>query len=216
MPRPSLPQSVRASAAASVVACTAGLGGNSQTNSAQAAPVWIDAPHLEGTQQPDSFHDYDFGLADFDQDGQDDFMLFYYFNAWTIYAGIGSEDNGDILYSSATQISTSWSITPEVFASRENVYNAAIAYTPLPRPVGVISAEDMQDQYGSRSFLGSVFKGGDGQTYAGYLELELFDNGDWTQASITIYDAGYALVPEPSSFALLGLGGLLLARRRRG
>ena len=59
-----------------------------------------------------------------------------------------------------------------------------------------------------------------GGVTARYVALEIMSrhsgNVDPNSGRIGFAEAGFDVVPEPSSLALLGLGGLLIARRRRG
>ena len=58
-----------------------------------------------------------------------------------------------------------------------------------------------------------------GGTYAGVrsVELEITDKvNDATSGFVAIRELGFEQIPEPSSLALMALGGLLIARRRRG
>lgn len=48
---------------------------------------------------------------------------------------------------------------------------------------------------------------------ATHIRMDYFDSGQWAMISEVDFDG--TLVPEPSSLALLGLGGLFVARRRR-
>jgi len=48
-----------------------------------------------------------------------------------------------------------------------------------------------------------------------YIETTNLGSSNTAQARPILDDFGFILVPEPSSLALLGLGGLLIARRRR-
>lgn len=59
---------------------------------------------------------------------------------------------------------------------------------------------------------GDVPAGGDGT----FILADKRDIYDETGGSEFVFSYNYTTVPEPTSLALLGLGGLLIARRRRG
>lgn len=226
MPQRVLPKSVRATAAASVVTCTAGLVAG---QSSEAAPIWNEASQLEGTHQAtEPFFDVPLIQADFDQDGLRDFSILFYAalgRYFELYSGVGiNTRQADVIFqpgseefiASSVTDSTFWTYRPEIFADRNEVFAAGQDFEPLSRPITNIYSRGIQDEFSDRGFMGLVFDGANEETYVGYLDLELeLDTDELAQSSLTIYDAGYALIPEPSSLALLGLGGLLLARRRR-
>lgn len=220
MPRSPLPKSVRLSAAASVVACTAGMTG--QTAQAAAMPVWIDHPAAEGVYTPDEAFDR-LLTVDFDSDGKIDFSLYYYFG---FRFDARSTNTGDAIYNQSSDILHEGiiptdpfprqRITASIFDNRDEVFAAALGYTPFPESVTYIfTSPDVGSLTDSRGLLGGTFEGGDGSTYAGYFDFEIVTDNNLGVDSLTIYDAGFALIPEPSSLAFLCLGGLLLARRRR-
>lgn len=73
----------------------------------------------------------------------------------------------------------------------------------------VFFANVVVDGSGNISFLGNADDAGDGLTYAAGAP-------DTEAHRLQLNSIQLQLVPEPSSLALLGLGGLLIARRRRG
>ena len=78
-------------------------------------------------------------------------------------------------------------------------------------PTGITGNGDAQDFFIPFSdFSGVDFTSG------GQIKLRFTPNNGVLGADLTISDFRTGVVPEPSSLALLGLGGLLLARRRRG
>ncbi|MGB0768142.1 MAG: PEP-CTERM sorting domain-containing protein [Phycisphaeraceae bacterium] len=206
MPSRALPKSVRATAAASVLACTAGLA--TEHAEAEVLPVWIDAPHIEGTTNPVSpFFDVPVVTADFDQDGQDDFYIYFYFASPRFYELVAGSSNlnpdADVFYQSGSASMTTpgdrifWKIRPEVFNGRDEVYAAGQTYVPLPRPLTAINSSGIQQEFSQRGILGGQFEGSDGITYIAYLDMELTVNeDDASLCSAVVYDAGYALL-EP-------------------
>ena len=69
--------------------------------------------------------------------------------------------------------------------------------------------------FGLEDFRIGVNRGGN-LTYDGdYANIAIYDTALDTAALQTVLNAGPAAVPEPSSAALLGLGGLALILRRR-
>lgn len=196
MPRRALPKSIRVSAAASVVACTAGLA----ADSVDAAPAWSDALHLNGTFVPNAPEGDGFYI-DFNQDDIDDFFFYYYIfqngqgGFLSATATSWTNPNVDVLFDSVLTTygdPPHYYVVPTVFDDRQSVFDAAVIYEPLPRPLRSIGVYEMQNQFTERAYLGSTFQSDDGKTYASYLELEMFHNGDYTQAYLTVHDAGYA------------------------
>jgi len=64
-----------------------------------------------------------------------------------------------------------------------------------------------------------VVAGGDANIGSNYvIDFDFAQNnaGSWNQAAIDNVTLDFVAVPEPGSLALLGLGGLMIARRRRG
>ena len=57
-----------------------------------------------------------------------------------------------------------------------------------------------------------------GQTFSLFSRVQMYDDGGGGQVPVTFFDNAYAsfeVVPEPGSIVLLGVGGLVVIRRRR-
>ena len=202
MPRSPLSKSIRASAAASVVACTSGLV--NQSAEAATTPVWIDLPSAEGVYAPERSPFDPLTLVDVDSDGLNDFSFLYYsiFQIGTRgvdYLGNPKNPVADILYSSLTYFldGAYASVSPALFSHRDEVYTASLAYTALPDTVETIVASlEMDGLSGSRNVLGGTLRGGDGNMYAVYFDLEVMTDDVLANNSLTVYDAGYTLILE--------------------
>jgi len=201
----------------SVASLTTCLG-LAASQGAQATLNITDAPHLEGSFSPDAATDLDVLSVDFDQDGLIEFNIIY--NGQFEIADSENDQNPDFLPISSSGGGTPANISFNliVFDSPEEAFEGAVDAFRLPFQLTGFSADIPEDDFplGDPGFLSVIFTGGDGQEYVGFLGIEVFDSVSFEDAELIISDAGFIAVPEPSSLALLGLGGLIAVRRRRG
>ena len=83
----------------------------------------------------------------------------------------------------------------------------------LPDLATLYQVTDVNNPFGgaSVSIQADINQGNLSHLLLGSRQIETFDE---IRFGLTVGDVG--LIPEPSSLALLGLGGLMIARRRRG
>lgn len=98
--------------------------------------------------------------------------------------------------------------------SLDEVHSNAIAFAQDPS-VGdeYFPASLLGSGFDERGYWSGLFEDEAGTQYVGYVDVSV---GPGNLDPVTIHDAGFAQIPEPSSLALLAIGGLMIARRRRG